>query len=163
MADSRHGSSRSGGFEVTGTEDFLRLSRGLKAAGRTDLRKELHKGLQEAAKHLIPFTRAEARAILPKRGGLNERIARAPQRVRIKTGSNPGVSLVAGRAGSGARGAQFGEVAHPVFNTGKWGRTKVPKFWLTTPIREHQTDTVNRLEDALERVARKVAEEVNRG
>jgi hypothetical protein len=144
-------------FEVTGVDDFLRLSKALKAAGEGGLRKELHKGLREAGAELIPLARTEARQTLPKSGGLADRVSGARMRVKVKTGRNPGVSIVAGKPGSGARGAEFGRIRHPVFgNRDVWVTQIVPAHWLTGTIGRHRNVVVPKLEAAMERVAKKV-------
>lgn len=110
-------------------DDFLRLSKKLKAAGRGDLRKELNKSLKAPAKRIIPATRKVAKAKLPKRGGLAARVAKAPQRVQVRTGaSTAGVRVVVGGRGGAPRTLdQQGTVRHPVFgNEGKWVEQRVP-------------------------------------
>lgn len=103
-------------FRVTGADDFLKLSKALKEAGRAGMRKDLHKGLRDAAKPLIAKTRAAARSgRLPDRGGLSAIVAKEPQRVQVSTGRDPGVRIVVGRKGGGARAANKGTVRHPVF------------------------------------------------
>ncbi len=100
-------------FRVQGADEFYRLSRALRNAGRTGLRKELTKGLRLAAKPLIAQTRAAAAAELPKRGGLGRSVAKAPQRVTVATGARTvGVRIV---AKGPVRGANAGTVRHPVF------------------------------------------------
>ena len=146
-------------FEITGTDDFLKLSKALKRAGQGDLRKELNKGLKKAAEELIPLAREAARDELPSAGGMNERVAKARMRVKVSTGRDPGVSIVAGRPGSGARGAEFGKVRHPVFgNRDVWVTQAVPAHWLTDTISRSRHLVVPKLEEALERVARKVVD-----
>lgn len=144
-------------FRVSGAEDFLKLSKALKAAGRTELRKELTKGLREGAKPLIPITREAAREMLPKHGGLNERVARAPQRVAVKTGGDPGVKLVAGKSGSGARAADAGVVRHPTFgNRAAFRATRVRPGWFTNTAEQHVGEVLPALEKAVEAVIDKV-------
>jgi hypothetical protein len=107
---------------VRGTNDFLALSKALKRAGETQLRKELHKAVQSAAKPLIPKMREAARANLPKHGGLNERIAKKPYRVQARTGANTaGVRIVGTKVDP--RINNQGRIAHPVF--GRPGSTVV--------------------------------------
>lgn len=103
-----------GGVRSTkGANDFLALSKRLKAAGETGLRKELNKTMRDAAKPLIPKVRAAARASLPKGGGLNERIARKPYRVQVRTGARTaGVRIVGTKVDPRIN---EGRVYHPVF------------------------------------------------
>ncbi len=103
-------------FQVTGADQFVKLSKALKNAGRTDLRRDLNKRLRDAGKPLIAKTREAARSgRLPDSGGLAALVAKEPQRVVVSTGRDPGVKIVVGRKGGGARAANRGEVRHPVF------------------------------------------------
>lgn len=101
-------------LSVRGTNDFLALSQALKRAGETQLRKELHKAVQAAAKPLIPKVREAAEANLPKQGGLNRRIAKKPYRVQARTGANTAGVRIVGTKVDPRINAQ-GRVAHPVF------------------------------------------------
>lgn len=96
-----------------GADDFLALSKALKAAGKTELRKELHKQMRDVAKPLIPKVRDAARNSLPKKGGLNERIARKGYRPQVRTGEKTaGVRIVGAKVDPRIND---GRVYHPVF------------------------------------------------
>ncbi len=96
-----------------GTNDFLALSKALKAAGQTELRKELHKVVRDTAKPLIPKVREAARRSLPRQGGLNERIARKPYRAQARTGERTaGVRIVGTKVDPRIN---EGRIFHPVF------------------------------------------------
>lgn len=98
---------------VRGADEFLRLSKSLKAAGQTGLRKELNKAMQAAAKPLIPKVKAAAAATLPKRGGLAQRVARKPYRVQVRTGeATAGVRITAAKIDPRI---DEGRLFHPVF------------------------------------------------
>ena len=99
-------------LSVRGAEDFLALSKRLKATGQGELRKELNKGLRQAAKPLIPRVRAAFRSDLPARGGLGAFMARKPARVAVKTGRDPGVSVVVSKVDPRL---DQGRLSHPVF------------------------------------------------
>lgn len=128
--------SRSSYITVKGGEQFLALSKQLKAVD-ANLRREMSKEIREAAKPLIAASRREARARLPKRGGLNELVAKTPQRVQIRTGpKTAGVRIVVGQSNSGARATNRGMVRHPVFpdkstprESWTWVTQPVPKGW----------------------------------
>lgn len=123
-----------GDFEVIGADDFLRLSKALKHAGRTELRKELNRGIRVAAKPIVPEVRAEALRRLPKRGGLARQVAKEPARVQTRTGRDPGVRVVVGRKRGGARQANRGEIRHPVFgDRGRWVTQRVQPGWFDDP------------------------------
>lgn len=152
-------------FTVKGAEQFLALSKALKAAGRTELRKELNAELRKAGKPLIERTRAAARESLPRRGGLADLVAREPQRIQVRTGARTaGVRVVVGRRRGGARSTNQGSVRHPVFGGSQWVTQSVTPGWFDSTL-ERDAPGIARpaIEAALERVARKVVEEARRG
>lgn len=150
------------GFEIHGTDQFLRLSKALKDAGRLDMRKELHTALRKAPRRLIPETRREARERLPRRGGLAELVAKAPQRVKVTTGRNPGVRITAGKPGSGARAAERGRLRHPVFgNRRVWVTQEVTPGWFSEPLQKGAPAVRRDLEHALEVVAERIVREAS--
>lgn len=108
-------------ISVRGAEDFLALSKRLKAAGRGDLRKQLNKALRDSAKPLLAETRAALRRDMPSRNGLGDFLARKPARIAVKTGSNPGVSVIFGK--TDPRLDAQGRLAHPVYGV---IRTRTP-------------------------------------
>lgn len=109
-----------GSDTVRGADAFLAVSKRLKAAGETELRKELHKAMRDAAKPLIPKIREAARADLPQAGGLNERIAKKPYRSQVRTGAKTaGVRITGTKVDPRIN---QGRVAHPVF--GRKGKAK---------------------------------------
>ena len=150
-------------FEVTGADDFLRLSKALKAAGRTQMRKDLTNAMKKAAKPLIVETKAEARRTLPQRGGLAKLVAKAPQRVKVATGKDPGVSIVVSRS-HGVRGADKGLIHHPVFgDRTDWKPQVVPSGWFERPLQAGAPLIRPELQKALEHMLDRVVREVGRG
>jgi hypothetical protein len=108
-----YGGAISRAKSIKGSDDFLKLSKRLKAAGETELRKELNKVMRDTAKPLIPKVREAARRDLPTHGGLNERIARKPYRVQVRTGAKTaGVRIVGTKVDPRIN---QGRVFHPVF------------------------------------------------
>jgi hypothetical protein len=107
----------------SGARDFLAVSKALKAAGETELRKELNKTVRDAAKPLAPKVRESARNSAPKHGGLNERLAKKPYRVQTRTGAKTaGVRIVGTKVDS--RINDLGRIQHPVFG----GKKKVVQY-----------------------------------
>jgi hypothetical protein len=112
--------------EVTGADQFLRLSKALKEAGRTEMRKALHKGLRDGANRVKPEAAEALAAALPS--GLADKGRRVKQAVQVKTGRDPGVSIVVryGKAGTGLGATNAKQVntagtfRHPVYKTGAW-------------------------------------------
>lgn len=131
-------------IRIEGLGQFYELSKALKAAGDTGMRNALNKELRTRTKPLIKQTRQAARNALPSRGGLANSIARAPQRIVVRTGrtqGDAGVRIVVGASKSGARGANRGVVRHPVFaregGDRVWVEQKVPSGWFDeTLLRE---------------------------
>jgi hypothetical protein len=149
-------------FTIRGADDFLRLSKALKQAGRTELRKELHKGLKDGAQPLVPKAKAAAREKLPRRGGLAASVAKEPMRVQVRTGNTPGVRVVVGRRNGGAQAANRGVLRHPVFGRpGSFVNQSVPQArdWFDGTMRRHAPDVRPELEQAMTRVIRRVVDE----
>lgn len=144
-------------FEIHGADQFLRLSKALKAAGRTGLRKELDKGLRDAAKPLIKDVRAAARRDLPKRGGLNEVVARGKIETRVRTGQATAGVWIVGK-GQGLSGTNRGTVRHPVFGNRekRFVDQKVSGGWFDETLTKGAPTVRPFLEQALEAVAQKI-------
>lgn len=150
------------GAAAVSAEDFVKLSKALKAAGRTEMRKELNKGLREAVKPLIKETRAEARRVLPQRGGYAALVARAPQRVQVRTGDKTaGVRLIVARDKSSARRANLGVIRHPVFgNREVWVDQRLAvDGWFDVPTQNAKP----RITAAAKAAMQKVADDIVRG
>jgi hypothetical protein len=155
-------------FTIRGADDFLRLSKALKQAGRTELRKELHKGLKDGATPLTKKTQAAFAAGMPSRE-LAARAGKTKQLVQVRTGKDPGVRVVKqfGRrgAGMGASNARLanrtGEIRHPVFgNREVWRNTKTSaRGWFDDTLRRHAPDVRPELERAMERVVQQIVNE----
>lgn len=139
---------------VRGAEDFLALSKRLKATGQGELRKELARSLRLAVKPLTPKTRAEARHILPHAGGLAELVAKEPQRVQVRTGAaTAGVRLVVGKNKGAARAADAGAIRHPVFGTDRFVTQPVPPGWFTATAKGQSRNVRKDVLAVLETVA----------
>lgn len=152
-------------FDVRGADQFLRLSKALKHAGRTELRKELNKGLRNAAKPLLPKAKAAARANLPRQGGLATQVAGESFRVQVRTGKDPGVRVVVGKRRGGAGSTNRGVIRHPVFGRpGSFVEQQVPaaRDWFDDTLRRSAPSVRPHLEQALEDVARRVVNEAKR-
>lgn len=142
-------------FEIRGAEQFLALSKRLKREGQTGLRKELNKAMRDAAKPLIPKVRAAARADLPHRGGLAERIARKPYRVKVSTAaSTAGVSIVGTKVDPRINA---GRVYHPVFGHRPGVTQSVRGGYFDRTLSESGPSVLPALEAAVIAVADRVA------
>jgi hypothetical protein len=116
----QYGGRVSGSGSAQGSEDLLKLSKKLKAAGQKELRKEFHKAMRDAAKPVIPKIRKAARDDLPSAGGLNQRIARKPLRSQVRTGAKTAGVRIAGSKVDPR--INQGRVWHPIF--GRKGKPK---------------------------------------
>lgn len=148
-------------FEVHGADQFLKLSKALKHAGRTELRKELNTGLRRAAKPLVAQTRAEALRRLPSGGGLARRVAKEPQRIQVRTGTKTaGVRIVVGKKRGAAKAANRGVIRHPVFgNRDVWVNQSVPPGWFDKTIKRNVPQIRRELEQVLDDIAERVVRE----
>lgn len=147
---------------VQGAEDFIRLSKALKAAGRTQMRKDLHKALRDAVKAHTPKAEQELAKYLPYLKGRQKAVTQTAQ---VKTGRDPGVTVgvrFGSKRSTNARLAnQQGRFRHPVFgNRGVWVDQPVPgaegwfdRVWEeSTPEVREQLQQV--LQDIVERIVR---------
>lgn len=148
-------------FTVKGADQFVALSKALKHAGRTELRKELNKGMKQAAKPLVAKSRAEALARLPQKGGLAKQVAREPQRVQTRTGARTGgVRVVVGKKRGGAQMANRGFIRHPVFgNRENWVTQEVRPGWFDDTMKASAPDIRRELMAAMEAIAQQVVRE----
>jgi hypothetical protein len=151
-------------FEVRGADQFLRLSKALKDAGRSGMRKELHKGLRDAVNRVKPEAADALSAALPS--GLRAKGKKVKQAVQVKTGSNPGVSVAVryGRAGTGIGASnakrlnQSGSFRHPVYGSGRWVSQSRPAA--TGWFDKTYTNKAPQLRADLERVLRRIADDI---
>lgn len=148
-------------FEVRGADQFLALSKALKHAGRTELRKGLNKGVKQAAKPLIPKARAQAIARLPQGGGLARQVSKEPMRIQTRTGQfTAGVRVVVGKKQGGAQMANRGFIRHPVFgNRENWVGQEVRPGWFDDTMKASTPDVRRELMDAMEAIAQQVVRE----
>lgn len=121
----------------TDVDDLVKLGRRLKEAGDKELRRELFKAMNRSTRPLKLAARSSAVATLPRRGGLNEWVAK---NVRISssnrlTGRNPGVRIRASRKGSDIAAMDRGRLRHPVFGNRKvWVSQSIRPGWFTAPM-----------------------------
>jgi hypothetical protein len=128
------------------------LQRKLKAMDAKDLRRELNRGLKDAAGQMIPVARDAARGSLPQTGGLADRVASAPMRISVTTGR---VRIMA--KGMDRR-SETGRLRHPVFgNREVWVTQQIKPHWFTERMRERAPQVRRELVEAMDRIARKVA------
>jgi hypothetical protein len=146
-------------LEITGAEKFAVVARALKQAGDKELSKELYAALNRSTKSPRQAARERADERLPRRGGLNRRVARARLSTRRAAGKNPGVKIVAKGLDQLARIDAEGKVRHPTPKGGKWVDQDIPnaRGWFTEPMQAAAPEVRRELVRALDEVARKLA------
>lgn len=125
---------------VRGAEDIAAVSKALRAMDDKELRREFHRGINRATKPLKEDAKANARATLPRRGGLNNFVAKTSLSTRTRSGQNPGVRIVAQKTKKAGRKSDVnaidrGRLRHPVFGNRKvWVTQTVTPGWFTKPM-----------------------------
>ena len=173
------------GLGPGGADDFLRLSKALKAAGEKELRKELHKSIRDAAKPISADLKDAARRDLPKRGGLNEHVAKSRVRIATRTGRVAGVDVVFPQR---QPGYVEGSIRHPVFakkdrvqsskskrkdgtaarysrvrigangdDRVRWVRQNVDGDWFDGTLRDSQPIIAKHIQEAIENMVERIA------
>jgi hypothetical protein len=161
-------------FSIEGADQFLALSKALKAAGQTELRKALHKGLKDGAAPLKQVAKDAAGESFPKGGGLADLEAKRVFRVQVKTGRHPGVTLsAAGKYVNLKLLNNYGRIRHPVYADKKnktrrewrWVNQDIPGGlgWFDRAIKENVKDVLPALERAIGDMAERIVREVRRG
>jgi hypothetical protein len=144
--------------EIRGAEQLAALSKALKDAGEKDLQRELSKAITAAVKPVKPAVQKSARRILPKRGGLAARVAKASITTRKRSGPRiAGVRVVATSRDS-LRQIDRGFIRHPVFgNRERWVTQRVQPGWFTEPTEAMRDDVQRALIKAMNDVAKKLS------
>lgn len=139
------------GFEVRGADDFLRLSKTLKAAGRGDLRKELNRRIRIAAKPAVKAVKDAAREGLPQTGGAGAFFGRKSATVVTATGKDPGVKIKFAKADP--RLDSEGRLSHPVFGRpGSRAITNIRPGILSEGFQSSAPDVLDEVEKAIDSV-----------
>lgn len=156
-------------------DDFLKLSKALKAAGRTgkgSLRSELHSGMRAAAKPSIKEAQRVLGAALP--GPLAAKGRATKQQAKVSTGRDPGLRITVsyGPAGKGLSASNArrlnnqGVIRHPVYADAanktrkQWKWVNQPasnaRGWFDDTHTKNAREVRHEAEQAMERVANKV-------
>lgn len=142
-------------FKVSGADDLELLAKRLKEISGTELKKELLRGIRETNKPTIARIKDSARANLPKRGGLADRVARETIGTRTRlTGDSAGVRIQRKRG----RALNAGRLRKPLFGNRKhWYDQPVAKDWFDKPIEDDAPQIRRGLQRVMEDVAAKIA------
>ncbi len=134
-------------------DDFLALSKALKRAA-PELRKEMNKGLRNGAKPLVRKTKQAFLTGLPQRGGLAREIARRPMRVKVATGADPGISVVAAKTD---QRIDDGRLVHPVFGRRPPVVQQVTPGLFSETLEREAPQVIDAVQDVLEDFAERIA------
>ena len=155
-------------LKVEGGEQLRALAVELKAGDRA-LWLATARNLRAIAKPAAAAVQAEERRVLPKRGGLNEKVANTKIGVRITTGRrSAGVRLVQGKKvipGFVGGANDTGLVRHPnrggpKFSeerrdkAGGWSTTRVPTGWWERPLLAMAPEAMVAMRKAMDEAAR---------
>jgi hypothetical protein len=123
--------------QIVGGHQLLVLSQRLRAAGATGAKREMTKALNRATKPLKAAAKANAKASLPRRGGLGRRVARTRMQTKTRTARVADVRILA-KPGAVADPGRIdrGRVKHPVWGRGPWVLQDVTPGWFTKPMED---------------------------
>lgn len=145
-------------IEIRGAEEFGTLSRRLKAVGDRELRKELYRGLNRAAKPAKAKVKPNVAAEMPKKGGAATFITTDLKVTQSNRGAgrNPGITIWS-KSPHDIRKINKGQLRHPVFgNRKKWATQSVPAGSFTDPIKEAAPEMRVEMERTIRDVAAKL-------
>lgn len=145
------------GIEIRGAEQLAALTRRLKEAADKELQKELRKGIKLALDPLRKELPKSARDILPKKGGLAEKVAKSKYSIsRKNTSRESGLRLVAKNEYSLFKMDQ-GELKHPIPRRNprkpkKWVKQRIRLGWASGPFDEKVPQARVEIEQAMNRI-----------
>lgn len=149
-------------LRVTGANELQAVSATIRRLGDTQIRRELLRMIQQAAKPLKEAAKTSAHDHLPHGGGLNEVVAGSKFAIRTRTsGRNPGVRVVAASGHNIAR-MDRGSVRHPVYPRGPrsgwtWTEQKIPAGWFTKALEDKAPEVRAEIVHGLDDLARRVS------
>lgn len=142
---------------VKGADEVAAVSRALRAVDDKELRREFYKGINRATKPMRQEAKDNAARVLPKRGGLNQFVAKSRLSARTRGGKNPGVRIVASKGSSDIAAIDRGRLRHPVFGNRKvWVTQRVTPGWFTDPMEKGERHAQKELLDVLDDVKDKI-------
>lgn len=131
---------------VEGGAQLREVALRLKLAGDVELKKAMYRNLRAATEPARKAVVAEERAVLPKRGGLNEWVAETKVGHRTLIGARTaGITLVQSRKGRtrphDLRKMNEGHLRHPVYadpsksrRQWTWVEQDIPSGWWDRPL-----------------------------
>ena len=135
---------------ATGPDELRELGRILQGMDET-IRRDVVDSLKDAATtRLTDAIRAEARAVLPRRGGLADLVAETRISAEVElSGDRPGVRL-AGEGPVALDRIDRGELVKPLFgDRTRWYEQRVQPGWWSRPIQDNADDVGRDLDQAV--------------
>jgi hypothetical protein len=143
-------------IEIQGADQLAQLSRQLKETAARGLRRELSKALNEATKPVKQAARESARDILPRHGGLNEKVANS----KFTTRRSANGLRVQAKNSYALKRLDEGVLQHPVFGHREhWVTQRVTAGWWSTPM-EKLAPTAR---EEISRAMQRIADQIGRG
>jgi hypothetical protein len=135
-------------LDLAGTRDLDQAVQRLRRMADT-LGARLQAAAERAAEPVIDAARANARRVLPRRGGYAAEVAASRMEVRPLRGGGVRIRVV----GRDARLDKQGRLRHPTYGHEPWVGQQVTPGWFSVPARGQQRTVQRILEKALQRAA----------
>lgn len=139
-------------------DQFAAISRQLKEMADKGLQREFSKAINSAVKPLKADLQKSALEKLPKKGGLNQRVANGTRISTRRANSRraQGIRVQAKNAYALGR-IDGGTVRHPVFgHRDRWVDQHVTPGWWSDPIEAAGPNVQREIQAAMDRIARKI-------
>jgi hypothetical protein len=144
-------------IEIRGAEQLAALAKSLKQAGDKELQRELAKAVNSATKPIKDAAKQSALRTLPKRGGLNKRVANSKFTTRRRAGARIAGVRVEVKSDDALGMLDKGTVRHPVHgNRDVWVTQRVTPGWWTDPTEALAPQARRDLEAAMRAIAAKI-------
>jgi len=142
-------------IELRGAAQLVALAKRLRDAPK-ELRSKLYIGINRAAKPLKNEVKKSARERLPKKGGLNKRVAGTKIATKRRvSGNSAGVRLV-GTSGYDIGSINRGRVRHLTYGHKPWKNQTVVKGFWTDPLVEGGPKVRDEIQEVMDTVATKL-------
>jgi hypothetical protein len=145
------------GAEIRGAEALGVLTRRLKEAGDKELQKELRVAIKNALDPLRRKLPVSAREVLPRRGGLGDKVAKSKFSIsRKNTSRESGLRLIAKNEYTLGK-MDEGELRHPIRQRKRnarpvWVKQRITPGWASIPFDEEAAPARAEIERAMQRV-----------
>lgn len=156
------GANDSVSLKVEGADDLAVMAKVLRELGDKELRSELYRGLNRAMKKPKADVRKSATDVLPRRGGLNTRIAKSKLATKRRTGTRTAGIRLVGTSGYDIGAVNRGRLRHPVYgNRHIWVTQTVTPGWWSKPLEASAPQIRKELVEVMDDLAHKVAKRIS--